>query len=175
MQPEVRPSHHELLQLAPHPNPRQHGSLHEETTVESTSTAWGHSSSTKPAIVSRVLGSMTSPTNHLLRPSATLQRPQARQPINTCHQDEAGGAGVIHSCTCPCFGGKAEVEVEVEVQHQAGSRDCHAMCLTCATTREQSTAPSAEFVAVILAGVAEIEHVESGVVVDGWRAWYGGV
>jgi hypothetical protein len=67
------------------------------------------------------------------------------------------------------------VEVEVEVHYQAGSRDCHAICLTRATTRGQSTAPSAEFVAVVLAGVAEIEHVESGVVVDGWRAGYGGV
>jgi len=66
------------------------------------------------------------------------------------------------------------VEVEVEVHYQAGSRDCHAMCLTCATTREQSTAPSPEFVAGVLVDVAEIEHVDSGVVVDGWRACYGG-
>jgi len=66
------------------------------------------------------------------------------------------------------------VEVEVEVHYQAGSRDCHAMCLTCATTREQSTAPSPEFVAGVLVDVAEIEHVDSGVVVDGWRAGYGG-
>jgi hypothetical protein len=65
--------------------------------------------------------------------------------------------------------------VEVEVHYQAGSRDCHAICLTCATTREQSTAPSPKFIAGVPLNVTETEHVDSGVVVDGWRAGYGGV
>jgi hypothetical protein len=46
-----------------------------------------------PTIVSRVLGSMTSPTNQLLRPSANLLRLQARQPINMYLREEVGGAG----------------------------------------------------------------------------------
>jgi hypothetical protein len=83
-----------------------------------------------PTIVSRVLGSITSPPTSSSVHLQTFSGSRPESLIICACEKKSAALEVIHSCVWPCFGGK------VEVQYQAGSRDCHAMCLMCATTRE---------------------------------------